>query len=333
MGCCADGACRYETGGDTVSAYVGGVEDGTILVQHSVSSQSVAAILPGQGESLDSFGEREVPRRQGVAGWRFACGGAAAFRYVCLFSLIFPPHPPRLRPPAAQAATLSGAHGVSFATVPCGKASTADPRCGSGRGDLFTVGQLLQAAGVDLDQWAANGAEMQRSAGLAVVLNVDYQANLIDGVSRYAYLVNASKLEAKTTFFGSFASTFGAGANATREVFSLHGIQIIFQQTGGLTTFDFFTLLLTFVSGLALVSFSKTITNAFLLYAAPMRDRYRLFLQVSTPDFAPSSEAGSRALDQLLAAKRAKRALCDGERQPSEALLTPLESNSVATEP
>jgi hypothetical protein len=142
------------------------------------------------------------------------------------------------------------------------------------------VNELLQAAGVDLDQWAANGQEVQRSAGVAVVLSVDYQANLLDGVSRYSYLLNASKLEAKTIFFGSFASTFGASAGATREVFSLHGIQIIFQQTGGLTSFDFFTLLLTFVSGLALVSVSKTITNAFLLYAAPMRHRYRLFLQV-----------------------------------------------------
>jgi hypothetical protein len=52
--------------------------------------------------------------------------------------------------------------------------------------------------------------------------------------------------------------------------------------------------------------------------------------QVQTPDFAPSSEAGSRALDQLLAAKRAKRALCNGERQPPEALLTPPENSSAA---
>jgi len=189
----------------------------------------------------------------------------------------------------------------------------------------------MQAAGVDLNAWAANGAEVQRSAGAAVILSVDYQANLLNGVMRYEYLVNASKLEAKTTFFGSFASTFGAGPKSTREVFSLHGVQIIFQQTGGLTSFDFFTLLLTFVSGLALVSISKTVTNAFLLYAAPMRDKYRLFLQVHTPNFAPSSDAGNSALEELLAAKRAKRALCSGQRQPQEALLTPLESNSGQT--
>ena len=140
---------------------------------------------------------------------------------------------------------------------------------------------------------------------------------------------SCSRLQAKATFFGSFASTFGAVPNATREVFSLHGVQLIFEQSGGLTSFDFFTLLLTFVSGLALVSISKSITNTFLLYLAPRRNEYRLFLRSQTPDFAPANQAERRALADLVAPKRRKRAICDGQpaapqQSTEQTLVSPL---------
>mmetsp|Transcript_36607 Transcript_36607/g.122587 ORF Transcript_36607/g.122587 Transcript_36607/m.122587 type:complete len:426 (-) Transcript_36607:186-1463(-) len=267
---------------DVVSAYVGDVESGTVLVQHSVSSQSALSLLPGGRDALDSFGPRKP-------------------------------------------ATLAGADGTSVATVPCdGQRSEHDPRCGKGRGDLFTLGQLLAAAGVDLDAPSLSSVgETKRSAGVTLILSVDYRANLLTRSADYSYLVNASRLEAKATFFGSFASTFGAGPNATREVFSLHGVQLIFEQSGGLTSFDFFTLLLTFVSGLALVSISKSITNTFLLYLAPRRNEYRLFLRSQTPDFAPANQAERRALADLVASKRRKRAICDGQPAAPE-LVSPL---------
>ena len=150
---------------DVVSAYVGDVESGTVLVQHSVSSQSALSLLPGGRDALDSFGPRKP-------------------------------------------ATLTGADGTTVATVPCdGQRSEHDPRCGKGRGDLFTLGhilillillilliircgkgrgdlftlgQLLAAAGVDLDAPSLSSVgETKRSAGVTLILSVDYRANLL----------------------------------------------------------------------------------------------------------------------------------------------------------
>ena len=45
--------------------------------------------------------------------------------------------------------------------------------------------------------------------------------------------MNASRIEAKTQFFGAFTSSFDAPSpNATRELYDVHGLQISFEQAG-----------------------------------------------------------------------------------------------------
>ena len=67
--------------------------------------------------------------------------------------------------------------------------------------------------------------------------------------------MNASRIEAKTQFFGAFTSSFDAPSpNATRELYDVHGLQISFEQAGGLSTPDVRTTLLTLITGLALMS-------------------------------------------------------------------------------
>jgi hypothetical protein len=136
-----------------------------------------------------------------------------------------------------------------------------------------------------------------------------YDANDITGEARYNYAVNASRIEAKSSFFGSFTSSFDhavPAANATRELYDVHGLQIIFEQGGGLSQFDVMTLLLTFVTGIALASVAKTVANAFILYVSPRKDDYRLFVRTTTPDFSPDSDAEAQSLADTLAGKRRK---------------------------
>ena len=52
---------------------------------------------------------------------------------------------------------------------------------------------------------------------------------------------------------------------------------------------------------------SQTIADFFLLYIAPKRADYRLFVEHLTPDFGPDTDAEKRALAKVLARKRMER--------------------------
>ena len=86
----------------------------------------------------------------------------------------------------------------------------------------------------------------------------------------------------------------------------MHGLQISFEQAGGLSTPDVRTTLLTLITGLALMSVAKTVTDAYLLYLSPRSKDYRLFVRTTTPDFAPDSDAEAQSLADTLAGKRRK---------------------------
>ena len=92
-----------------------------------------------------------------------------------------------------------------------------------------------------------------------------------------------------------------------RVVNDLHGIQLSFAQSGGARRPDVRTILLTLVSGLVMLSTAKTVADAFLLYVAPRRDDYRLFVEQVTPDFGPDNDAERMLLSKVLARKRAER--------------------------
>eukprot|EP00316_Scyphosphaera_apsteinii_P012397 CAMPEP_0119303528 /NCGR_PEP_ID=MMETSP1333-20130426/4948_1 /TAXON_ID=418940 /ORGANISM="Scyphosphaera apsteinii, Strain RCC1455" /LENGTH=434 /DNA_ID=CAMNT_0007306233 /DNA_START=169 /DNA_END=1473 /DNA_ORIENTATION=- len=214
------------------------------------------------------------------------------------------------------AAILTGANtSAHIETIPCGEPAHID-LCGRARGDLFSVAELLRAANIALDKKSHSiakdsGYETLRYAGIALVLTIEYFAGL-DG-NKYSYTVNVSKLEASETFFGAFSSSLQTGPDAIRELFDVHGIQILFVQSGGLNTFDIRTLLLTFVSGIALVSMAKTVANVFLLYLSPHRADYSLFVMTQSPDFSPDNETERHILQETLGKKRNKNARLSGK--------------------
>ena len=50
-------------------------------------------------------------------------------------------------------------------------------------------------------------------------------------------------------------------------------------------------LILSLISGLAFLSVAKVTADSFLLYLAPRRADYKLFVQATSPDFSPDSDA------------------------------------------
>ena len=89
----------------------------------------------------------------------------------------------------------------------------------------------------------------------------------------------------------------------------VHGMQLLFSQEGSFFVFDFPTLMLALISGFALFASAKSLADAFLMYAAPKRADYQLFVQSTTPDFSPDGPVEEAVLQQVLERKRWKQAL------------------------
>lgn len=96
----------------------------------------------------------------------------------------------------------------------------------------------------------------------------------------------------------------------------LHGIQLLFAQTGGVRLPHARTIILTLVSGLALLSVAKTVADAFLLYLAPRRKDYALFVETITPDFGPETDQERQTLERVLERKRLERDELLGRSEP-----------------
>ena len=98
------------------------------------------------------------------------------------------------------------------------------------------------------------------------------------------------------------------GTNTTRVEYDLHGLQLIYSIEATLNVFNLPTLFLSLLSGAGLLFVAKTTADSFLLYCAPKRKDYRLFVEQLTPDFSPDSAESRTLLEKILHKKRASRA-------------------------
>jgi hypothetical protein len=215
-------------------------------------------------EVIDTFTARPPPRLYGSGG--SASGGAC-------------------EPPNCIYATACAGIGEPVSTCP-----TA--------GDIFRIDDLLKVTGVDLDApvTVADENTTLRYSGMTMRVNVEYESDGYHSAS-YAYRVSINRIEAKAERPDSLNMT-------TRLVNDVHGVQLIFQQTGGIRLPDFRTAILTLVSGLVMLGAAKTVADYFLLYAAPRRADYRLFVLNYTPDFGPDNEEEEKVLERILEKKR-----------------------------
>ena len=192
-------------------------------------------------------------------------------------------------------------------------------------GDQIGIGALLQAAGVDLESpepGAQSGVqprlELQESVyrrrladgqllprrffGITVVITTEYQKS-----GSYSYHVDANHVEAPRSYVSW-------GNASHREWIDLHGIQLVLvQATDGIPHFEFRTMLLSLASGIALASTAKLLANLFLLYVAPHRHDYRLFVETKTPDFSPDTAHERSVLTQVISRKRSKQEFITGQ--------------------
>ena len=216
---------------------------------------------------------------------------------------------------------LIGTNGTATA-FPCTAknepAETPDgmPDCPAA-GDFFTVRSLLQVAGVDLDAPQPDDPRStKRYDGLTMRVNVEYS-----GSQSYHYRLSYNKIEQNMNVVDYQNASY-------RLVYDLHGLKLNFEQTGYVVISDVRSVLLTIFSGLVMLSTAKTLADLYLLYIAPRRADYRLFVEQLTPDFGPDDEAQRVTLDKVLSRKRRERdellgideppRLLDGTQPPSD---------------
>jgi len=214
-------------------------------------------------------------------------------------------------------------------------------------GDVFTVAQLLDVAGIDPDaifpdpNGGAGNASVRydgQTLRVRVVYKGDHTAWHQNAT--YAYYVGVNDLESKISWTDeSSAPLYMAmplerldnatnttvtswvlqlnGTNLTRTQYDLHGLQLLFSQEATLHVFDLPTLFLSLLSGAGLLFVAKVAADTFLLYLAPKRADYRLFVEAITPDFSPDSEGEKAVLQKVLARKRESRARIEHGRVTS----------------
>ncbi|KOO27448.1 p2x receptor [Chrysochromulina tobinii] len=193
-------------------------------------------------------------------------------------------------------------------------------------GDQFTVGQLAWVAGLELDAIfndpTTGGADASlRCDGQTIRIRVVFTGDRTrwDQQAYYQYFVSVNDMEAKTTWTDQTAvpiytidpisgALLSNGTNTTRVEYDLHGLQLIYSIEATLNVFNLPTLFLSLLSGAGLLFVAKTTADSFLLYCAPKRKDYRLFVEQLTPDFSPDSAESRTLLEKILHKKRASRA-------------------------
>ena len=170
-----------------------------------------------------------------------------------------------------------------------------------GSGDVFTISQMTNLSGVDLD--AVTDGSTARLDGITFKVRVSYLTT-----QSYRYYLAVNDLEFKDVFVDP-----SSGGTKERTLFSVHGIQFLMSHQGTLKQFSLPQLLLALVTGLGLFAIGKTVTDMLLLYLLPKRAAYKLFVQDMTPDFSPANEGERIILNQVLKAKKAEVAFLQGK--------------------
>ncbi|CAG8800226.1 21672_t:CDS:2 [Gigaspora margarita] len=144
-------------------------------------------------------------------------------------------------------------------------------------GDIFTVQELLTAAGANLDSPStAPGAdksanESYRSSGIVIIIvieyrNVPYKTDVIS----YKYLpriIDGNEYKV-------FESVYNV-ADGSYTILDRHGIRFIFQQHGSIGEFDLITLLTSIVASFALFGGAKIIVETIMLNLSTNRKDYK----------------------------------------------------------
>lgn len=152
-------------------------------------------------------------------------------------------------------------------------------------GDILSVKQILEAAGVDLEAPsfapAAVEGEVNRSSGVVIVIVIDYEnVPFKENVIKYKYLpqvIDGAEYKVTETIFND---------DNSYTIKDRHGIRLVFQQYGQIGEFDFMALLTNLVAALALFKVATFLVELLMLKFLPQKDQYEQFKFEETFDFS-----------------------------------------------
>lgn len=170
-----------------------------------------------------------------------------------------------------------------------------------GRFDIIRVSTLLHAAGImSLDEAHEADPEVsKRYDGLVLLLNIDCHMNTEGSVSECQYKVTHMAQSAAETFVVSDVDT-----SISRHVQERRGIKLVISASGTMGRFDLPTLLLAWVSAVAMVEIVSIALDWLLTYFLPFKDIYKMMLYEESPSFHDLRSGGRRG-------KKAKNAIAE----------------------
>lgn len=181
--------------------------------------------------------------------------------------------------------------------MPVGHASPIGDR------DVLPVAALLRAAGMpglDLSGHVLGSDQSARWAGATVRVSVNFRPSAAAGYFYTAELVALHNLRTEYVHVGAPKGL------AERLVLHVHSLRLVFDAAGAVGRFDWETLAVSLLGGVALLGAATTLTELALLYVLPLRRAYRLFKYAPVPDLglldaptgAKEREAVARAVER-----------------------------------
>jgi len=194
-----------------------------------------------------------------------------------------------------------------------------------GVGDVFSLRDLLEAAGFDLDEplssvfksppnpAACNRREnpckpeheqTARYDGIVIQVNLFFDGE----VNKYEYRV----LPVTPQYSEPRYSEEGSGGSGDYVNYSFKGVKLVFAFTGTIINHDAWVtvqnLIIQLAAGLGLLSIAKTIVSFLMYKVLPNKKKYELFTKEYTPDFNSTDPEEMHTLDLELTALAMKDA-------------------------
>jgi len=169
----------------------------------------------------------------------------------------------------------------------------------SGQPDKFTIGELVEAAGIDLEQTSDGKTDEDediRSRGMVLMMHITYTNTdkaSFPGLEQPTYKYKVHKVpyaEYKAAQpFGRTETSAGNGrtSGATRTLWKRYGIRVMFVQTGRIARFSWNALLMEIVAGLTLLSVAQLVCDTYAYYMRPELKKLMVVQEYSNADSDP----------------------------------------------
>jgi hypothetical protein len=142
--------------------------------------------------------------------------------------------------------------------------------------DIFEISLLLNVAGIrSLDEPSlAEPGKTLRESGLVLLVSISYDNTWTFDLNKIRYQIRVSEL--KDTPFRAIQPIYTNNIT-TRAVLIRYGIRIIVLQGGTIGTFDFPTLLLSFITGMGLSNFAVFVVDTLATRILPKKQEYAAY--------------------------------------------------------